>query len=747
MFSYSPLSREKRETRFFRFSSTCQPRPGGLSLELQHGSLDDEALQYRALSYVWVEIEVNGEQFLVGENLHALLRRLHDDQEECWLWADAICIQQSDDEEKSWHVQRMGDIFKNAEMVYSWLGHGSEATDVAMDFFEHWGPRAIKAGVMESRWRQQIDNLEFWYSIWKGQTTGHMDAYGHFDEFVSTLEDQRTDEESQETNLETIPYFDPAHIKGIRETDMGALCYDLIFQETALARQAAILCGTRTIMIEHFEAVLGLLWMFRDQPHLGAFFGRCPVQRGFYERLPSGLYPNKAIRIRQSICRQEFMTLSSILLAFSSPSGRPWYRATDPRDIVYGVFGLLTNDDRCSLGSVDYQNRTWVDLFAQATRRLIVESLTRTDEPEEFTYHIGFCLPRPRDQPNELPSWVPDWRDLPGYRVDMVSHVMAYDYAAGDVLDQDRPGDWLACIRQYTGLSGNGCHMCPLSSDVEDHVWLLALGCNSTGVLLDWLDLEQDNTKDPSFLHMFLHHSQDYYDHDTLPDTVVKIITELLATPWRLERFLPKARSMMDCTNNTLEPHHPTPTDSSDDATATVDEMAQVEPEPLDLKSALKQLTITDARLLVAAMIAESQLSDDEKVTVDETTTQVETGRIGEYKGALEIISISDEKLLIAALICALFCHAKLKQTTFFKTEKGMVGNGIGDVRPGDMLVISQNVDTPFILHPRQEGGVKNSANSEASEGYTLGGEAWVDGIMEGEFMETNPSEEVFDIY
>ncbi|KAJ4383739.1 hypothetical protein N0V85_008434, partial [Neurospora sp. IMI 360204] len=128
--------------------------PDHISLELRHASLDDDALQYRALSYVWGDtkdkddIEVNGEQFSVGENLHALLQMLQHHGVESWLWADAICIQQSDDEDlKSWHVQRMYDVFKNAEFVYSWLGPGSEATDVAMNFFSDWGPRALEVGV------------------------------------------------------------------------------------------------------------------------------------------------------------------------------------------------------------------------------------------------------------------------------------------------------------------------------------------------------------------------------------------------------------------------------------------------------------------------------------------------------------------------------------------------------------------------------------------------------------------------
>ncbi|KAJ4388436.1 hypothetical protein N0V85_007559 [Neurospora sp. IMI 360204] len=158
MFTYSSLSREKRESRFFRFRPACQSGSDLISLQLRHASLDDDTLKYCALSYVWghskdqVEVEINGKGFSVGENLHAFLQMLHYHGFDFWFWADAISIQQSDDEEKSWHVQRMCDVYKKAECVYSWLGPSSKETDVAMDFFDDWGFRAREIGLMEKLW-------------------------------------------------------------------------------------------------------------------------------------------------------------------------------------------------------------------------------------------------------------------------------------------------------------------------------------------------------------------------------------------------------------------------------------------------------------------------------------------------------------------------------------------------------------------------------------------------------------------
>lgn len=46
-----------------------------------------------------------------------------------FLWVDAICINQQDDEEKSKLVQHMGEIFQSASRVYAWLGPAETMAD------------------------------------------------------------------------------------------------------------------------------------------------------------------------------------------------------------------------------------------------------------------------------------------------------------------------------------------------------------------------------------------------------------------------------------------------------------------------------------------------------------------------------------------------------------------------------------------------------------------------------------------
>ncbi|KAK0620816.1 heterokaryon incompatibility protein-domain-containing protein, partial [Immersiella caudata] len=83
---------------------------------------------YDALSYVWGlpsptdVIAVNGVTVSVGCSLSSSLRCLRlPDRPRC-IWADAICINQQDDAEKSWQVAMMADIYRYAENVRVFVG-------------------------------------------------------------------------------------------------------------------------------------------------------------------------------------------------------------------------------------------------------------------------------------------------------------------------------------------------------------------------------------------------------------------------------------------------------------------------------------------------------------------------------------------------------------------------------------------------------------------------------------------------
>jgi len=87
----------------------------------------DSCPDFIALSYVWGTdtpnnpILVNDKEHLVQYNLHSALRHFARKKLSSYLWADAICIDQTNEAEKPHVVQHMGDIFKRASKMIAWL--------------------------------------------------------------------------------------------------------------------------------------------------------------------------------------------------------------------------------------------------------------------------------------------------------------------------------------------------------------------------------------------------------------------------------------------------------------------------------------------------------------------------------------------------------------------------------------------------------------------------------------------------
>lgn len=83
---------------------------------------------YKAISYTWGNEEnpktvyVDDEPLKVRDNCHHVLwqARLHFPGS--WIWIDSICIDQSNDEEKSCQVQMMWHIYRCADLVLSCVG-------------------------------------------------------------------------------------------------------------------------------------------------------------------------------------------------------------------------------------------------------------------------------------------------------------------------------------------------------------------------------------------------------------------------------------------------------------------------------------------------------------------------------------------------------------------------------------------------------------------------------------------------
>lgn len=137
---YTALSTSLREIRLLQILPDSDPN--SLKCELSVHSLDPpETTPYTALSYVWGQpdpsgecvVILNGHKRPVTPNLLQALQSFHALGHVGYLWADAICIQQSDLEEKMSQVSMMDSIYASATKTIIWLGPSEDDSDAGMD--------------------------------------------------------------------------------------------------------------------------------------------------------------------------------------------------------------------------------------------------------------------------------------------------------------------------------------------------------------------------------------------------------------------------------------------------------------------------------------------------------------------------------------------------------------------------------------------------------------------------------------
>lgn len=177
-------------------------------LRLDHLSEQDEPPKYSALSYVWGDKEntrqiiLDGHPFEVTRNLHAALLYLRDTMQTRFFWIDAICINQTDEEERSEQVKMMKRIYGMAEVTVVWLAEreglegGSARMKAALEvlveevgqtgYFENMATDSDVACKIRMRFLERFDELvaadhtlllslefvfanEYWSRVWTAQ--------------------------------------------------------------------------------------------------------------------------------------------------------------------------------------------------------------------------------------------------------------------------------------------------------------------------------------------------------------------------------------------------------------------------------------------------------------------------------------------------------------------------------------------------------------------------------------------------
>jgi len=130
-YSYEPI-RDDGYLRYLILDPAKGDEPLSGSLIIKH---INEALEFDAVSYVWGKprrvdkIICDGKSISITASLRDALRRIRLPDTPRNLWADQICINQGDLEERGHQVQLMGKIFLRSSTTLLWLG-GAAYSDV-----------------------------------------------------------------------------------------------------------------------------------------------------------------------------------------------------------------------------------------------------------------------------------------------------------------------------------------------------------------------------------------------------------------------------------------------------------------------------------------------------------------------------------------------------------------------------------------------------------------------------------------
>ncbi|KAF2748961.1 HET-domain-containing protein, partial [Sporormia fimetaria CBS 119925] len=174
-YRYQALNSTPDSFRVLKLLPAADPKD---SLEGKLLHVSSTSFQYIAVSYVWGDptpthhITISGYSLRITANLFDVLHNLRLRTGPLYLWADAICINQQDVEERNAQVQKMAGIYRHAARVICWLGHLTPDYEMGLDLLDALRSEDYDAYLEDaslwSAWDALVELLDrpFWRRMW-----------------------------------------------------------------------------------------------------------------------------------------------------------------------------------------------------------------------------------------------------------------------------------------------------------------------------------------------------------------------------------------------------------------------------------------------------------------------------------------------------------------------------------------------------------------------------------------------------
>jgi hypothetical protein len=331
---------------------------------LKSYNLDNDKLSYEAISYVWgtspdrKEIICDGKPFDVTTGLFDALQIFRQIDQPRALWADAICINQKDTEERNHQVQLMRIIYSKAAKVLIWLGH--EHPDIVRS-----GLDAVCRFVNEACSAAQRDDSLAEY-IWGGQ-------------------------DSRALNRNILP--ESTEVEDMKSIGQLFACTWFtrlwVVQEVVLSSVAAIHWG---------NAVIDFRWLGLLTKHFyySAMYRVFRLHNGYDSILG---YQNCYFihNLQQSSQAQNFYSILTSTLQFD---------VSDPRDRVFGLLGMRSSDSDPDQGNLFLEPNYNVSLSE------VMENVTTKFLLDQKIVNVLSRVQNRHSILDDRTSWMPQWNNL-----------------------------------------------------------------------------------------------------------------------------------------------------------------------------------------------------------------------------------------------------------------------------------------------------------------------------------------------
>lgn len=329
-----------------------------------------EKPNYTALSYMWgnprntKRIQCNGFRLSVTRNLYSALLHLRDEHSAKVFWIDAICIDQSNTDERNRQVQRMREIYSQSIQTVIWLGNGS--------FFSRQGFKLTSTLVDLRRGRTTAQPPSTSWLIARLQKGVELCLYPVYI-LAFTILLQR-------------PYFTRIWIA----------------QEVALSQSLVIAYGDDTISFSDIALVAGTVSSLSEGKNLWNLSNILTARALMPNAIQNGTADPSWVFAKAASWK---MNIGKDLLSFAS-----LFRgnnSTDPRDKIYALLGLLEEIE----GGETYGITPDYNLAVEQAYVQVAEAILKHQRHLNL---FGAIRPSPfrmKRKGHDLPSWVPDWSD------------------------------------------------------------------------------------------------------------------------------------------------------------------------------------------------------------------------------------------------------------------------------------------------------------------------------------------------